>query len=56
MSGSLRYQNPELQDRLASNYVAGTLRGPARRRLETLMLDDSAVVLAAVERDRWRHN
>ena len=43
MSGSLRYQNPELQDRLASNYVAGTLRGPARRRMETLMLDDSGL-------------
>lgn len=37
MPGSLRYQNPELQDLLASNYVTGTLRGPARKRMEALM-------------------
>lgn len=37
MSEPLRYQNPELQDMLASNYVAGTLRGPARKRMEALM-------------------
>lgn len=37
MPGSLRYQNPELQELLASNYVTGTLRGPARKRMEALM-------------------
>lgn len=31
------YSRPELADRLAADYVAGTLRGPARRRLEALM-------------------
>jgi anti-sigma-K factor RskA len=31
------YGRPELADRLASEYVAGTLRGPARRRLEKLL-------------------
>ena len=40
MSGSLRYRNPELQNLLASNYVAGTLRGPARKRMEKLMRND----------------
>jgi anti-sigma-K factor RskA len=40
MPGSLRYQNPELQDLLASGYVTGTLRGPARKRMETLMRND----------------
>lgn len=31
------YGRPELADRLAAAYVAGTLRGPARRRLEALL-------------------
>lgn len=31
------YGRPELADRLAADYAAGTLRGPARRRFETLM-------------------
>lgn len=31
------YSRPELADRLAAEYVLGTLRGPARRRLETLL-------------------
>lgn len=40
MPGPLRYQNPELQDMLAANYVTGTLRGLARKRMETLMRND----------------
>lgn len=43
MSGPLRYQNPELQDLLASNYVAGTLRGKARARMEALMRENSTL-------------
>jgi anti-sigma-K factor RskA len=33
----MRYDNPQLQEALASAYVAGALQGPARRRFETLM-------------------
>jgi anti-sigma-K factor RskA len=31
------YSRPQLADRLAAEYVAGVLRGPARRRLEALL-------------------
>ncbi len=41
MSGSLRYQDPELQALLAGEYVLGNLQGRARRRFETLMLGDA---------------
>ena len=43
MPGPLRYQNPELQDLLAANYVTGTLRGRARQRMERLMRQDDAL-------------
>ena len=33
----MRYDDPELQDRLAGEYALGTLRGPARQRFEALM-------------------
>lgn len=33
----MRYDNPQLQEALASAYVAGALQGPARRRFEMLM-------------------
>ena len=43
MSGSLRYQDPELQALLAGKYVLGNLTAQARRRFETLMLEDPAL-------------
>jgi len=36
----MRYDNPELRDRLAAEYALGTLRGAARRRFQSLMRDD----------------
>ncbi len=43
----MRYSDPALIDHLASQYVLGTLRGPARRRFEKL-LRDRADIRAAV--------
>lgn len=36
----MNYSDPDLKDRLAAEYVLGTLRGGARRRFQTLMLRD----------------
>ena len=41
MSGSLRYQDPDLRALLAGEYVLGNLHGRARQRFETLMLLDA---------------
>lgn len=40
--------NPELLDRLAASYALGTLRGPARRRFESLAREHAAVRAAAL--------
>ncbi len=37
----MNYQRPELRDRLAAEYVLGTLHGRARARLTTLLRDDA---------------
>ena len=39
----MNYDNPELQDRLAAEYVLGTLRGRARRRFESLLASRPAL-------------
>ena len=48
MSRLDRYQNPELYERLAGEYVLGTLRGLARARFEALM-EERPYLRAAVE-------
>jgi anti-sigma-K factor RskA len=44
----MNYQRPELRDALASEYVLGTLHGPARRRFQQLLKSDPQLH-AAVE-------
>ena len=36
----MNYDDPELRDRLTTEYALGTLRGPARRRFERLVAGD----------------
>ncbi len=43
----MRYEDPELIDRLAASFVLGTLRGPARRRFKRLA-QESMVIQHAV--------
>lgn len=50
----MRYAHPELRDRLASEYVLGTLHGRARRRFEKLMAKDrSLAALVVTWQDRF---
>jgi anti-sigma-K factor RskA len=44
------YSRPELANRLAADYALGTLRGPARRRMEALMKSHPALRQAVA---RW---
>lgn len=45
----MNYENPELLERLAAEYVLGTLHGAARRRFEGLMLASPNVRAAVIE-------
>jgi anti-sigma-K factor RskA len=46
----MNYDRPELRDRLAAEYVLGTLQGPARKRYQRLMRDD---LMTRLEVSRW---
>lgn len=43
------YKNPELRDKLAAEYVLGTLRGQARARFQSLMRYDAGLRQAVAE-------
>jgi anti-sigma-K factor RskA len=49
----MNYNNPELRDRLAGEYVLGTLKGRARDRFERLLLDDP---LLRDDVERWERH
>lgn len=46
----MKYDDPELRERLAADYALGTLAGPARRRFQRLMREDRALAEAVA---RW---
>lgn len=48
-------RNPELVDKLAAEYVLGTLRGGARRRFDTLQARHAVVRRAVDEWQDWLH-
>jgi anti-sigma-K factor RskA len=48
----MNYQRPELRDALASEYVLGTLHGPARRRFQQLLRADPQLQAAV---DFWQN-
>jgi anti-sigma-K factor RskA len=52
LSNPMNHRNPELLDRLASEYVLGTLHGGARRRFERVLRDVPAARLAVAAWER----
>ena len=48
MSGMKRYQNPDVYEQLAAEYVLGSMRGRARARFESL-IDERPYIAYAVE-------
>ena len=54
VSRRMRYDNPELRERLAAEYVLGTMPVRARRRFERLIADDAGLARMAGDwADRW---
>ncbi|MFZ3234130.1 MAG: anti-sigma factor [Stellaceae bacterium] len=50
----MRYDNPELRERLAAEYVLGTMPVRARRRFERLIADDAGLARMVGDwADRW---
>ncbi len=45
----MNYRNPQLRDRLASEYALGTLHGPARKRFARLLRDDADLSRTVLE-------
>ncbi len=49
----MNYRNPDLATQLAGRYVIGTLRGPARRRFERLVVTEPAIDREVRQWERW---
>lgn len=56
MSGMKRYQNPDLYEQLAAEYVLGSMRGRARARFESLMHERPYIAYAVEQWEERLHS